>query len=135
MLVQHPTGRWPVDGADDSPARSPAVGSPVTIFVALEACMTPEDVDDFGRQLASSGAATLACDAGRLTNPTVGTVDALARLQLTLRRSGRAMDLRHAPNELRDLLALVGLFDFLPVSVRAGTEGRTRRIGQDPRSG
>ena len=123
-----------MDVAGDSPGPSPVVGSSVTIFVALRASITPDDVDDLGRRLACK-AATLTCGAGRLTDPTLTTVDALARLQLTLRRSGHSMHLRHATGELRGLLALVGLLDVLPVSGPAGTEGRTKRTGQGPRSG
>ena len=48
-------------------------------------------------------------------HPDVTAVGALARLQLTARRSGRAIRLRNAQVELRDLLSLTGLRDELPV--------------------
>jgi len=41
-------------------------------------------------------------------------VDALARLQLAARRRGCQVRLRRAPNELRELLAFMGLRDILP---------------------
>jgi ABC-type transporter Mla MlaB component len=43
-----------------------------------------------------------------------GTVDALARLQLAARRRGCQVRLRHASDDLRDLLAFMGLQDVLP---------------------
>jgi hypothetical protein len=44
-------------------------------------------------------------------------VDALARLQLTARRLGRSIRLRHCRARLQDLLVLTGLCEELP---RAG---------------
>ncbi|MBA3552095.1 MAG: STAS domain-containing protein [Actinobacteria bacterium] len=49
------------------------------------------------------------CDVSALADPDAVTVDALARLQLTARRLGRHVRLRHACGELRDLIALMGL--------------------------
>jgi len=53
------------------------------------------------------------CDVGALIDPDVGTVDALARLQLTAGRLGCHVRLRGASPELLDLLALAGLRDVL----------------------
>ena len=55
------------------------------------------------------------CDLGLLDGTDAGTVDALARLQLTARRLGRQIQLHHASSELQELLALVGLRDVLPL--------------------
>jgi ABC-type transporter Mla MlaB component len=55
------------------------------------------------------------CEVGGLVHPDVTAVGALARLQLTARRSGRAIRLRNAQVELCELLALTGLRDELPV--------------------
>ncbi len=126
-----------MDVADESPAPSPgALGPPAIMVVVFEASITPNDVDDLGRRLARSGATPLTCDASGLTVPTITTVDSLARLQLTLRRAGRSMHLRHAPSELRDLLALVGLLDCLPVmlepvgKVEQGEQSRFHEVGE-----
>ena len=54
------------------------------------------------------------CDVGALADPDVGTVDALARLQLTSRRHGCRVRLLHASVELRELLDLTGLAGVLP---------------------
>jgi hypothetical protein len=56
----------------------------------------------------------------------------LARLQLTGRRLGRQVRLRHACGELQDLLALMGLRDVLLLcgGVTARAEGAGRRGGR-----
>jgi ABC-type transporter Mla MlaB component len=58
------------------------------------------------------------CDVGALTRPDAATIDALARLQLTARRTGRRIRLRHACAELQQLLELMGLSDAIPVAGR-----------------
>ncbi|MBA2263646.1 MAG: STAS domain-containing protein [Chloroflexi bacterium] len=60
------------------------------------------------------------CDVGELTDVDCGTVDALARLQLTAQRLGRGVCLRRISPELHDLLLLAGLSD------RARHAGRCR---------
>jgi anti-anti-sigma regulatory factor len=45
----------------------------------------------------------------------IGTVDALARLQLSARRLGRRLRLRDVPLELRELIELAGLSRVLGV--------------------
>ena len=54
------------------------------------------------------------CDVGALLHPDAGTIEALARMQLTARRLGGRVKLRRACGELRDLLTLSGLSDVLP---------------------
>jgi ABC-type transporter Mla MlaB component len=79
-------------------------------------------------------AGLVVCDVGALTDADLATVDALARLQLTARRVGSKVWLRHASSELRELLALVGLVGAIPC--RAGLRLETRRQpedGEEPR--
>lgn len=64
----------------------------------------------------------LVCDVGAIVAPDAVTVDALARLQLTARRLGREVRIRHASHELEDLLALMGLSDVVPLSDGSGVE-------------
>jgi ABC-type transporter Mla MlaB component len=64
------------------------------------------------------------CDVGALADPDAVTVDALTRLQLTARRVGRRVQLRHACVELQDLLAFMGLDDVLPCGAASGVEPR-----------
>jgi STAS domain-containing protein len=63
--------------------------------------------------LEASDADQLVCDVTTLTAPDAVTVDALARLQLTARRLGRRITLRHACDELRGMLAFAGLNEVL----------------------
>ena len=64
--------------------------------------------------LAESGADVVVCDVGALVEPDVGTIDTLARMQLTARHLRRQVRLRDASSELQALLALVGLADVVP---------------------
>lgn len=62
--------------------------------------------------LERSAADVAHCDVSRI-EPDAVTVDALARLQLGARRRGRTVVLRNASQELRELLAFMGLTDVL----------------------
>lgn len=55
------------------------------------------------------------CDVRGVVDPDAVVVDALARLQLKARRQGRQIRLLHPCDELRELLALTGLCDVLPL--------------------
>ena len=85
--------------------------------------------------LNESAAGFVVCDLGALVDPDAVTVDALARLQLTACRYGRQFRLRRAGNELRDLLALMGLGDVmrlettLPLKPRGQAEERKQGRG------
>jgi ABC-type transporter Mla MlaB component len=63
--------------------------------------------------LDASGAGVAMCDVDEVATDAV-TVDALARLQLAAARRGCQVRLRGASCELRDLVAFMGLEDFLP---------------------
>ncbi len=63
--------------------------------------------------LEGSGAAVAYCDV-RGVEPDAVTVDALARLQLAARRHECQVRLRNASDELRELVAFMGLGDVLP---------------------
>ena len=62
--------------------------------------------------LATSGAGLAFCDV-RGVEPDAVTVDALARLQLAARGYGCKVRLRHASDELTQLVAFMGLDDVL----------------------
>ncbi len=57
-----------------------------------------------------------------------GTIDALARLQLSARRLGRHIQLEGSSDDLRDLIAFVGLADVLRVEPRGKAEEREDRV-------
>jgi ABC-type transporter Mla MlaB component len=65
------------------------------------------------RELLVGGASIALCDVGDADADAV-TVDALARLQLVARRSGCQVRLLNASQELRMLIAFMGLRDVLP---------------------
>lgn len=71
---------------------------------------------------------TIVFDVGALA-PDAVAVDALARLQLTARRLGLEIRLRHASSELQELLAFVGLRDVLRVEAGGQAEEREQRVG------
>ncbi len=59
-------------------------------------------------------------DCAPLTEPTIGTIDQIARLQLACRRHGRELELKNAAPCLLELLDLAGLDRVL--RVEAGRE-------------
>jgi ABC-type transporter Mla MlaB component len=65
----------------------------------------------------------LDCNVGDVLLPDAVTVEALARLQLTARRSGSRVRLRDASPELCDLLEFMGLSEIL-LSQRSAGAGR-----------
>jgi len=58
---------------------------------------------------------TIACDVAALITADATTIDALAQLAFTLRRLGFQFRLRHASDELLELIELVGLGAVLAV--------------------
>ena len=74
--------------------------------------------------LEGSDVDVIVCDVAELVDPDAITVDALARLQLTARRLGGRIRLRHACGELRDLIALMGLTEALPTVAALRLEPR-----------
>jgi hypothetical protein len=61
--------------------------------------------------------------------PDVVTIDALARLELAARRGGLRFRLHDASDQLRDLIAFVGLTDVLRVEPRRQAEQGEERVG------
>ncbi len=61
--------------------------------------------------------------------PDAITVDALARLQLAARRAGRRLQLHDASDDLRKLIAFLGLDCVLSVEPEREAEEREQRLG------
>jgi hypothetical protein len=61
--------------------------------------------------------------------PTLGTLDALARLQLAARRRGCEIRLVGVSSELRELIAFAGLEAALPVEPGGEAEQGEERVG------
>jgi hypothetical protein len=71
--------------------------------------------------MSAPGPSTIVCDVAFFA-PDAAAIDTLARLQLTARRLGLEFRLRHASNELQDLLAFAGLRDVLRVEAGGQAE-------------
>lgn len=63
----------------------------------------------------------------------IGAVDALARLQLTLRRAGCELRLLELPQELEQLIELAGLTAVLGVELRREAEEREEPLDVEER--
>lgn len=59
--------------------------------------------------------AVVVCDVGGIVEPSAITVEALARLRLTAQRLGADIRVRGAHIRLRQLLALTGLCEVIPI--------------------
>ena len=94
-----------------------AVPVPRTIVLALGDAIARADVPALCERVRSvleaSDAAVLVCDVGAVVDADIGTVDVLARVQLTARRLGRLVTLRAASDDLLALLAFAGLSEVL----------------------
>lgn len=75
----------------------------------IERADVPALCDRVRGRLEESDAHLVVCDVGAVVDPDAVTVEALARLQLTARRLGHRLRVRHACGELQDLLDLMGL--------------------------
>lgn len=112
-----------IDSAGETPEKRARgvdeCSAPSTIVLVVGGPLTPSSIlglrASLDLLLEGSPGDPVVCDLGTLDGWDAGTVDALARLQLTARRLGRQIRLRHASGELQELLALMGLCDVLPL--------------------
>jgi ABC-type transporter Mla MlaB component len=90
---------------------------PQTIVFAIGGPITRADLPALCERVCAllerCGAGVALCDVSGV-HPDAVTIDALARLQLAARRHGCQVRLRHASEELLELLAFMGLSDVLP---------------------
>jgi ABC-type transporter Mla MlaB component len=93
-------------------ARRP-LREPRTLTFTLRGPITRADLPGLTNRLQRSLAAgepdVVICDLSGSITPETETVDALARLQLTARRSGAKLTIRDASTQLQELLEFVGL--------------------------
>lgn len=91
--------------------------APPTVAFAIRGQITRADLpglcDRVCALLNESGAVVVLCDVHGV-EPDCATVDALARLHLAARRYACRIRLRHASDELLELVAFMGLADVLP---------------------
>ena len=90
--------------------------APQTVEFAVRGPIAREDLPGLCQRvcalLSESGADVALCDVAAV-EPDAVTIDALARLQLAARRYGCQVRLRRASDELRKLVAFMGLADVL----------------------
>ncbi|MFI6015872.1 STAS domain-containing protein [Streptomyces sp. NPDC051243] len=95
------------------PPGLPIVDAMTPAVLVLAGPVTRDEVpglcDVVRARLEDTGAGVVVCDVGGLGPPGLGTVDLLARLQLTARRAGGRIRLRDPDPALHALLDLVGL--------------------------
>jgi ABC-type transporter Mla MlaB component len=107
-------------------SRSPRNASPIELDV--DGAVAPADIPGLcerARRLLEAGDADrLICDVSGVADPDAVTIDALARLQLTARRLGREIGLRHASRELCELLDFAGLSEVIPLSAGSTIDPR-----------
>ena len=99
--------------------------------------LTPADAPELCERVRAeverSGDPVVVCDVGGLTHADAGTVDALARAQLTARRLGCRVQLRDPPRELCELLDLFGLAGALCVEPLGQPEQREQPVRVEER--
>ena len=88
-----------------------------TVALAIRGPLTRADLpglcDRVCGLLSDTGAGEVLCDVDGF-EPDAVTVDALARLELAAKRRGCHVRLRHASDDLLDLVTFMGLRDVLP---------------------
>jgi ABC-type transporter Mla MlaB component len=91
--------------------------APQTVALAIRGPIARADLPGLCERvctlLSTSGPSVVLCDVAGV-EPDAVTVDALCRLQVAARRYGCQVRLRHASDDLRDLVAFMGLCDVLP---------------------
>jgi ABC-type transporter Mla MlaB component len=79
--------------------------------------------------LEESGAELVVCDVRELGDVDASAIDLIARLQLTARRVGARVCVRHASNSLRDLLAFTGIAEVCGLRVEPERQAEQREEG------
>jgi ABC-type transporter Mla MlaB component len=72
------------------------------------------------------------CDVDGCVQTDLAAIDALARLQLSARRSGRSIRLQEASSQLHDLLAFAGLDEVVPRRELGVEPSRQPEDGEEP---
>jgi anti-anti-sigma regulatory factor len=126
----------------DEPPSASVVGSARehgTIDVIVSGPISPAEIpglcDRIHATLVRSGATVVVCDVRAVVAADAAVVDVIARLQLTARRLGCEVRIRHAHPRLRELLRLMGLSGVVPLCSRwsAVEGGREVEQGEQPR--
>jgi ABC-type transporter Mla MlaB component len=101
-------------------------GEPDTVVLVFSGRIGRADIPrlcERARGLLQAGDADrVVCDVSAVVDPDAAALDALARLQLTARRLGHVVRVRHACIELQELLTLTGLDVVVPQYVELPLE-------------
>ena len=96
--------------------------------MTLRGVIAPSDISVLCRRVSTllqrTHADLVVCDVAELVRPDLAAVDALARLQLTARREGAQIRLRHVDERLRELLKMAGLCDVVALGAELPLEAR-----------
>jgi ABC-type transporter Mla MlaB component len=107
----------PLEHSTDLASDPSSIPGPRTAVVVVDGPLSPGRIAALcigvRRQLATRRVDVVVYDVGAVVEPDVMIIEALARLQLTARRTGGSIGVRHASGRLRDLLDLVGLCDVI----------------------
>lgn len=94
-------------------------GAPPFVTVRISPPVTREDAgglqDQLRLVLREAAGAEVICDVGAIADPDMVTVEILARMQLSAKRLGFSLRVRHASAGLAALLELTGLRDYVPL--------------------
>jgi ABC-type transporter Mla MlaB component len=90
----------------------------VVVHGPLASADVPELCDRVRTTARRSTAEVIVCDVGAVLEPDARTVEALARVQLTARRLGREIRLRHASARMQELIDFMGLSGSVPLEPR-----------------
>ncbi|HYP23977.1 MAG TPA: STAS domain-containing protein [Actinomycetota bacterium] len=102
------------------------------VVLVINASITPRDLPELCelvRALLAGAGSTVVCDVRALDRPDLCTVDALARLQLAVKRLGGSIRLCGATPQLQRLLELTGLGAALGLEVAGQAEQREQALG------
>jgi anti-anti-sigma factor len=100
--------------AETEHSRTPPGDAVLAVRGRITAETVPHWCARVAELLADPSVSGVTCDLSGVVQPDVTALDALARMQLTARRQGRTIRLRHASTEMCALLTLAGLTDVLP---------------------
>jgi ABC-type transporter Mla MlaB component len=118
----------PDNSSSEPPGLSP--GQPGVIELVLRGRVGPSEgaalCDRVRVLLLEKPGCRVACNVASLVDADLGTLEALARLQLIAGRLGASVRLRDPPSALREMLALSGLADV----VRCASELAVQPRGQ-----
>ena len=117
--------------APGAPAEGAAASDRETVSLVVRGRIRVEDgralCERVRALLEGTGAELVVCDVEAVTDPDVGAVGVLASLELTVRRLGGRLSVRHASRELRELFDLAGLRDVVGLEEELSAADATAR--------